>query len=252
MNNKIKNWKNKNIWLIGASSGIGRSLSIKLLSEGANVYLSSRKENLLKEIQKEYPSNAFILPLDVLNLEQITEQFAKINNIDLVIYLAADYSPLSVTNFDIKEVTKIINVNFLGAANISSVVLPRMIAQKHGHISYVASLAGYIGLPHSSIYGATKAALINMAESFYIECKEFNVDISIINPGFVETNLTNKNNFKMPFIMTPEIAADCIVAGFAKGRFDIVFPKGFSYFFRFMRILPYPLHLKLVKMLVKQ
>ena len=107
MNKKIKNWKNKNIWLIGASSGIGRALSIKLLSEGANVYLSSRKEPLLKEIGKNYPNNAFILPLDVLNLEQISQQFSKIKNIDLVIYLAADYSPLSITNFDIKEVTKI-------------------------------------------------------------------------------------------------------------------------------------------------
>lgn len=252
MNQKITNWKNKNVWLVGASSGIGRALALKLLSQGAKVTVSSRKENLLNEIYAQYPSNTIVLPLDVLNVEQIREQIKKIPKIDLVIYLAADYSPLSVTNFNIAEVSKIIDVNLKGATNIASVVLPRFIEQRSGHLSFVASVAGYIGLPHSSIYGATKAAIINMAESFYLECKEFNVDISIINPGFVETNLTSKNDFEMPYIMTPEIAADHIVKGFAKGRFDIVFPFGFSLFFRFIRLLPYPIHLRLVKKLVKK
>ncbi|MDO9181285.1 MAG: SDR family NAD(P)-dependent oxidoreductase [Bacteriovorax sp.] len=251
MNKKISNWQNKNIWLIGASSGIGKALAINLIKAGANVYISSRKEKLLLEIKDQYPAQTTVLPLDVLDVEQIKNQFAKIQEIDLIIYLAADYSPLSVTNLDITEATKIVNVNLLGAINISSVVLPRLIKQQNGHLSFVASIAGYIGLPHSSIYGATKAALINMAESFYCECKEFNVDISIINPGFVETNLTSKNTFKMPYIMTPQIAADHIMKGFKKGRFDIVFPIGFSFFFRFIRILPYSLHLKLVKKLVQ-
>jgi short-subunit dehydrogenase len=242
MNKKITNWKGVNVWLIGASSGIGRALALQLLKAGANVSISSRKENLLLEIKQQFPTNTKVLPLDVLNLEQISEQFSKIPDIDLIIYLAADYTPLSITNFDAKEVAKIINVNLIGATNISSVVLPRLIKQKK---------AGYIGLPHSSVYGATKAALINMAESFYLECKEFNVDISIINPGFVATNLTSKNNFTMPYIMTPDIAADHIIKGFGKGRFDIVFPRGFSFFFRFMRILPYSLHLKLAQKLVK-
>ncbi len=252
MNKKIQSWKNLNVWLIGASSGIGKALAIKLLSHGANVYLSSRKEHLLNEIKNIYPKAATVLPLDVLDLEQIALQFSKIPEIDLVIYLAADYSPLSVTSFNAEEVTKIINVNLIGATNISSVVLPRLISQKKGHLSFVASIAGYIGLPHSSVYGATKAALINLAESFYVECKEFGVDISIINPGFVETNLTSKNSFDMPFIMTPEIAANHIIKGFKKGRFDIVFPFGFSLFFRFIRLFPYPIHLRLVKNLVKQ
>lgn len=251
MNKKITDWNNKNVWLIGASTGIGRALALKLLSLNARVYISSRKENLLEEIRILHPKNATVLPLDVLNLDQITEQFSKISEIDLVIYLAADYSPLSVSHFDIKEVSKIIDVNLKGATNITSVVLPRLIKAKKGHLSFVASVAGYIGLPHSSIYGATKAAIINMAESFYLECKEFNVDISIINPGFVKTNLTSKNEFEMPFIMTPEKAADHILKGFAKGRFDIVFPLGFSLFFRFIRLLPYPIHLRLVKKLVK-
>lgn len=251
MNKKITNWKNKNVWLIGASSGIGKALALKLLSEKANVYISARNTEQLLEIQKVHPENAFVLPMDVLNTEEIREQFSKIQKIDLIIYLAADYSPLSVENFDISKVSKIINVNFMGATNVASVVFPRLIKMREGHLSFVASVAGYIGLPHSSVYGATKAALINMAESFYLECKDFNVDISIINPGFVQTNLTSKNTFAMPFIMTTEMAAEHIVKGYASGRFDIVFPLGFSYFFRFIRLLPYPLHLKLVKKLVK-
>jgi short-subunit dehydrogenase len=252
MNKKIKDWNGVNVWLIGASTGIGNALAFKLLKLGATVYVSSRKVELLEEIRSKYPSTAIVLPLDVMDLEKINQQFEKIKKLDLVIYLAADYSPLSVTNFNILEVSKIIDVNLKGATNISSVVLPRFIKERRGHISYVASIAGYIGLPHSSIYGATKAALINMAESFYVECKEYNVDVSIINPGFVETNLTSKNTFKMPFIMTPDIASDYIVKGFSKGRFDIVFPLGFSLFFRFIRLLPYPLHLRLVKKLVIQ
>lgn len=251
MNRKITNWKNKNIWLIGCSTGIGKALALRLLELGAQVTLSSRKGTLLAEIQTMYPAQTTVLPLDVLDIQQINEQFKKIQSLDLVIYLAADYSPLSVTNFDAEIVSRIIDVNLKGATNISSVVLPQLIAQKSGHLSFVASIAGYIGLPHSSVYGATKAALINMAESFYLECKEFNVDISIINPGFVKTNLTSKNTFEMPFIMTPEQAASEIVRGFEKGRFCIVFPKGFSLFFRTLRLLPYCLHLKLAKKLIK-
>jgi short-subunit dehydrogenase len=251
MNKKITSFKNKHVWLIGASTGIGRALAIKLLQEGAIVTISSRKENLLLEIKNEFPDSTIVMPLDVLDQKHIAEQVNKMPILDLIIYLAADYAPLSITNFDAETISRIIDVNLKGATNIASAVFPRLIKQKSGHLSFVASIAGYIGLPHSSIYGATKAALINMAESFYLESKEFNIDISIINPGFVETNLTSKNTFEMPFIMTSEIAADHIVKGFSKGRFDIVFPIGFSLFFRTLRILPYRLHLFLARKLIK-
>lgn len=251
MNRKIKDFNNLNVWIIGASSGIGRALSIKLIERGANLYISSRKEHLLKEIEIISPSKVKCLPLDVLEPDQIQVAFNKIAKIDLIIFLAADYSPLSIETLDIKTTSHIIDVNLKGAINLSTIVLPRLLRERTGHLSIVASIAGYIGLPNSSVYGATKAALINFCESIYNEAKVYNVDISVVNPGFVKTNLTAKNDFEMPFIMTPEEAANHMIAGYENGDFAIVFPKAFSFFFRFLRILPYSLHLRLLKKLVK-
>lgn len=251
MNRKIKSFENLNVWLIGASSGIGRSLSFELLERGANIYISSRKKELLEEIKTADSKKVTVLPLDVLKINEIENASAQIPKIDLVIFLAADYSPMSVENFNAELANKIIDVNLKGAINLCSVVMPRMMKEKNGHMSFVASIAGYIGLPQSSIYGSTKAGLINFCETIYNELKPYNVDVSIVNPGFVKTNLTAKNEFEMPFIMTPKEAALEMIRGYGSGSFDIVFPKTFSYFFRFMRILPYSLHLRLVKLLVK-
>ncbi len=243
--------KNLNVWLIGASSGIGKALSIELLSLGANIYLSSRRTELLSEIYSLAPNQVKLFPLDVLNIEDLKNAFDQMEKVDLIIYLAADYSPLSIKTLDANISSHIIDVNLKGAINLAAVVLPRMIEEKNGHLSFVASIAGYIGLPSSSVYGATKAALINFCESIYNEAKDYNVDISIINPGFVKTELTAKNNFKMPFIMTPKQAALEIIEGYSSGYFAIVFPKTFSYFFRLLRILPYYFHLNLLKKLIR-
>jgi short-subunit dehydrogenase len=251
LNKKLKNWNGINVWLIGASNGIGRALCVELLKKGAYVFLSARSEEQLIELKMQYPDQSMVLPLDVLDIHQIQNQFSKIKKCDLVIYMAADYFPLSITNFNSEHAARIIDVNLKGATNISSVVLPNFIDKKSGHLSFVASIAGFIGLPHSSIYGATKAALINLSESFYQECKIFNVDVSVVNPGFVDTNLTKKNTFSMPFLMTPEQAAKHIIKGYEAGDFAITFPKIFSYFFRMIRILPYSIHLRLMKLLVK-
>lgn len=251
MNRKIKSFSNLNVWIIGASSGIGRSLSFMLLDEGANLYLSSRKKELLDEIKTHKPQSVEVLPLDVLDLASIDQVFKQIKHVDLVIYLAADYTPMSVQDFNVEWASRIIDVNLKGAVNVASVVLPKFIEEKRGHLSFVASIAGYIGLPRSSVYGATKAGLLNFCESIYNDLKEYNVDVSVVNPGFVKTNLTAKNDFDMPFIMTPDEAAREMIKGYQKGRFDIVFPKTFSYFFRVMRLFPYSIHLKLVKLLVK-
>jgi short-subunit dehydrogenase len=251
VNQKIKDFKNLNIWLIGASSGIGKALSIELLLLGANLNLSSRRIELLNEIKSITPNQVKIFPLDVLNLDELKNAFSQMEKVDLIIYLAADYSPQSINNLDSSISSRIIDVNLKGAVNLAAVTLPRMIKEKRGHLSFVASIAGYIGLPSSSVYGATKAGLINFCESIYNEAKEYNIDISLINPGFVQTELTDKNNFNMPFIMTPKEAALEIIKGYQSGNFAIVFPKFFSYFFRLLRIIPYYFHLKLLKILVK-
>lgn len=251
MNKKIKNFNHLNVWVIGASSGIGREICLQLANQGASVFASSRKLELLNSLALESKNKIIPLQLDVLKTDEIENQLKSIPSLDMVIYLAADYTPMSIEKFDAKTANHIIDVNLKGAINITSYVLPIMMKNKKGHISYFASLAGYIGLPQSSVYGATKAAIMNMAESLHPEAKKYNIDISIVNPGFVKTNLTAKNDFDMPMIMTPEKAATLTLAGYQQGHFDIVYPKTFSYFFRILRILPYNLHLKLAEKLIK-
>lgn len=251
MNRKITNFKNLNIWIIGASSGIGREMSLQLAHLGANVFASSRSFDLLNSLAIESNNKILPLPLNVLNIDEIKEQYNKLPSLDLVIYLAADYSPIKIENFDANIANHIIDINLKGAINITSIVLPNFIKNKSGHLSYFASIAGYIGLPSSSVYGATKAAIINMAESIYLEAKEYNVDISIVNPGFVKTKLTDKNNFEMPFIMNVDQAAKYTIEGYQSGDFCIVYPKLFSYFFRILRIFPYFIHLYFAKKLIK-
>lgn len=250
MNNKIKNWKNVNVWLVGASDGIGAALAKKLLALGANVTLSSRRKEKLDEIAKDFP-NAKVQTLDVLDLERAREISLGFSKLDLVIFMAADYSPMRSDELDAKRAGQIVDINLKGAINVSTVALDVFKKQKSGHLSLVASIAGFIGLPQSSVYGSTKAALINFGESLYHDLKPMGLDISIVNPGFVKTRLTEKNEFDMPFIMTPEEAADHIIKGYGKGCFAITFPFAFSMFFRTIRVLPYSLHFKLLKALVK-
>ena len=171
--------------------------------------------------------------------------------------MAADYSPMTSDKLNAEIAGRIIDVNFKGAINLSAVVIPKLLERKKNHpneivhLSLVASVAGFIGLPQSSVYGATKAALINFGESLYFDLHRIGLDVSIVNPGFVKTRLTEKNDFPMPSIMTPEIAADEIIKGYERGVFANTFPFAFSLFFRFLRILPYSWHFKIMNLSVK-
>ncbi|NOT79362.1 MAG: SDR family NAD(P)-dependent oxidoreductase [Bacteriovoracaceae bacterium] len=250
MNKKITNWKNKKVWLVGASDGIGAALAKKFLSEGVDLYVSSRRKEKLLDVVKGY-SNATVLAFDVTDLSAAEEAIKQIPELDLVIFMAADYSPMKSDNLDAKRAGQIVDVNLKGAINISSVAIEKFLKQKRGHLSLVASVAGFVGLPESSVYGATKAALINFGESLAHDLKPLGLDISIVNPGFVKTRLTEKNEFDMPFIMTAEEAALEIFKGYGTGKFAITFPFIFSLFFRTIRVLPYCLHFKMMKALVK-
>jgi short-subunit dehydrogenase len=250
MNKKIKNWNGLNVWLIGASDGIGAALARNLLKRGVKLTVSSRRKEKLDEVVSGF-TNVKIKVLDVLDLEALKNTMEEMENCDLVIYMAADYSPMTSDKIDPIKAARIIDVNFKGAVNVSSIAISYFVRKGYGHLSLVASIAGLIGLPQSSVYGATKAALINLGESLYHDLKPLGLDVSIVNPGFVKTRLTEKNNFEMPFIMTPEEAAEQIVKGYESGKFSITFPFLFSLFFRTIRVLPYSLHFKLLKALVK-
>lgn len=248
-------FENQNIWIIGASSGIGRELAVQLSSLGANLIISARREGDLKLLRKEIGSKHKIYPLDVSDTKQVKEVCSKIaklkNGLDRVIFMPALYKPDSISNMDIEFMSKMIDVNIKGALYITKQVLPIFEKQKSGQISLCGSVAGYTGLPNGQPYSATKAAIINFAESLYVESPEY-LDVKLISPGFVTTPMTEKNDFEMPMIITTKQAAEAIIKGLDKNIFEIHFPKKFTIVLKLISLLPYRLKLFLTKKIGKK
>lgn len=245
LNAKFTGWSGKRIWIVGASSGIGEALARHFDQLGACLVLSARNGDKLETLCKQL-KNASALPLDVSQAETVNRAFLKIKenwtDIDLVVTLAGTYSEMSVQHFNLGTIEQQIDVNLNGTLRVLDAVLPTFIEQKKGHIAIVSSVAGYRGLPNSLGYGPSKAALINLAEALYLELKSFHVGVSLINPGFVDTPLTQPNTFPMPFLITPEKAAQEIVLGLEKGEFEIHFPKALTRSLRILRVLPYTIY----------
>jgi short-subunit dehydrogenase len=237
----------KNIVIIGASHGIGRSLAFEFAKEKNNLFLAARDFEALTAIKKELQTNVEVFALDVVDEKNVREVLDKILQIDLFIYCAGTYEPMPVTAIDLKKAKLINEVNFVGALNCLDVVIKKMLLKKSGQIALVASVAGYVGLPKSFAYGASKAALINLAETLYAELAAFNIKVSVINPGFVKTRLTDKNNFKMPAMISSDEAAEYIIQGLRENKFEIHFPKKFTMWLKFLRILPYSILLFFTK-----
>ena len=247
--------KQKKIWITGASSGIGKSVAEKFANEGWKVAVSARRKELLDELAKN--PNIVSFPLDVTNRNQINEVFRNIldnfGDLDICLFSSGTYEPKDEQNIDPDKIKNVINVNFLGVIDCVKSVEKYFKDKKSGHISIVSSIAGYRGLPNSSGYGPSKAALTNFSESIYFDFKKFGVRVSIVSPGFIKTPLTDKNEFPMPFLKTPEYAAEKIFNGLVKSSaFEIHFPKGLTLTLKFLRILPYRLYLFLVDKLVKR
>jgi short-subunit dehydrogenase len=250
LNPTFTQWVGKRIWIVGASSGIGEALARQFDQLGAHQMLSARSVDKLDTLCKEL-QNATSLPVDITNLDAVKLAFQKLteqwSEIDLIVIMAGTYSEMSVRHFDIQVIKQQLEVNLHGTMHILETVLPLLLSQGHGHLSLVSSVAGYRGLPNSLAYGPTKAALINLAEALHIELKPSNVGVSVINPGFVDTPLTRQNTFPMPFLITPEKAAQEIVVGLEKGEFETHFPKAFTRTLRLLRTLPYTLYFAAVK-----
>ncbi len=249
----IKN--QKKIWITGASSGIGKAVAEKFAAEGWKVAVSARRKELLDELAKNENISAF--PLDITNRVQIDNVFKNIltefSDLDVCLFSSGTYEPKDEQNIDPDKIKNVINVNFLGVIDCVKSVEDYFKNKKMGHISIVSSIAGYRGLPNSSGYGPSKAALTNFSESIYFDFKKFGVRVSIVSPGFIKTPLTNKNEFPMPFLKTPEYAAEKIFNGLVKSNaFEIHFPKGLTLILKFLRILPYRMYLFLVDKLVKR
>ena len=245
----------KKIWVTGASSGIGKAVAEKFANEGWKVAVSARRKELLDELAKN--QNILSFPLDVTDRTQIKSVFKNIlsefGDLDICLFSSGTYEPKDEQNIDPDKIKNVINVNFLGVIDCVKTIEEFFKNKKSGHISIVSSIAGYRGLPNSSGYGPSKAALTNFSESIYFDFKKFGVRVSIVSPGFIKTPLTDKNQFPMPFLKTPEYAAEKIFNGLVKSKsFEIHFPIGLTLTLKFLRILPYKIYLFLVDKLVKR
>tara|TARA_B100000767_G_scaffold73704_1_gene70417 strand:- start:2492 stop:3244 length:753 start_codon:yes stop_codon:yes gene_type:complete len=245
----------KKIWITGASSGIGKALAEKFTSNGWKVAVSARRKEILDEMAQN--ENISSYPLDVTDQDQINEVFAKIINdfgsLDLCVFSSGTYDPKLEKEINIKQNKYVMETNFFGVLYCIKSVEKYFKDKKDGHISIVSSVAAYRGLPNSSGYGPSKAALTNLTESLYFDFKKYNIRISLISPGFIKTPLTDKNEFSMPFIKSPEFAAEKIFNGLTKSKaFEIHFPKALTLLLKFLRVLPYRLYLFLIDKGVKR
>ena len=246
---------NKVIWITGASTGIGKAIAIKFSKNGWNVAISARRLELLEEISKQN-QNVFSFPLDVTNKDDCHKVFTEIKNklgkIDLCVFSTGTWDPKKEKEIDVEQIENVMKVNFFGTLNSIKSVEKYFKDLGKGHISIVSSIAGYRGLPNSTGYGPSKSALNNLAESLYFDFKRYGVRVSLISPGFIKTPMTDKNDFKMPFLKTTEFAADKIYDGLInKNNFEIHFPKQLTLTLKLFGLLPSKIYFYLVKKLTK-
>ncbi len=247
-----QSYKDEIIWIIGASSGIGYALAVELAERGATLALSARRKDELEKLKDRIGERHMMYPLDVADGE-LTMRTAKAihagnGRIDRVIFMSAAYTPMQLDALDILITKHMVDVNIMGAFNVVHAVLPLLKEQKSGQIALCGSVAGYTGLSGGQPYSATKAAVMNLAESLQAEGPN-HIDVKLISPGFVRTALTDKNDFSMPMIITPEAAAKAIASGLHSKQFEIHFPKKFTLMLKLLRLLPYGLAFKITRKL---
>ena len=238
------------IWIMGASDGIGAALARLWAARGASLILSARSEDRLADLAQEL-GGAEVLPCDVTDrdsLDTVAKAIIDGGKLDRAITLAALYDPGKVMELDPDQAARIVNVNLTGSFNFARAAVPLL--RQGGQLALTGSVAGYFGLPQGQIYSATKAGVINLAESLRAELAN-DVDVRLISPGFVDTRLTQKNDFDMPALIQPEDAAAAIVKGLDKGGFELHFPRRLTLPLKFLRALPYGLALRLTRRLVR-
>ena len=246
----MASFKNEVVWIIGASSGIGEALAREMSAQGAILILSARRNDRLDQINSELNNAHQVLCFDVSINEQVEKSFKELQKkhkkLDRVIFLAAIYKPGMIGETDAEFAKKLVETNLLGAIYTTYSVVPFLLNQGYGQIALCGSVAGYTGLPNAQPYSASKAGVINFAESLYAE-QQGKLDIKLINPGFVETPMTDKNDFNMPMKISAKEAAKAIASGLKSTSFEIHFPKRFTYLVKFLACLPYFANLFIAK-----
>ena len=245
----------KTIWITGGSTGIGKALAIKFASKGWNVAVSARREELLNELSNQY-ENISAFPLDVTDKQKCAEVFDQIKkkyeDIDICFFSTGTWNPKKEKEIDVEQIEEVFKINFFGTVNTIKAVEQYFRDRKKGTITIVSSIAGYRGLPNSTGYGPSKSALNNLAESLYFDFKRFGVRVCLVSPGFIKTPMTDKNDFKMPFIKTTDYAANKIYDGLInKNVFEIHFPKSLTIILKILSFLPSKLYFSLVGQMTK-
>ena len=245
----------KTIWITGGSTGIGKALAIKFANKGWNVAISARRENLLQEISNNH-ENIRGFPLDVTDKIKCKQTFEQIRNefenIDICFFSTGTWDPKKEKDIDVEQIENVFKVNFFGTLNSIKAVEEYFKNRKMGTITIVSSIAGYRGLPNSTGYGPSKSALNNLAESLYFDFKRSNVRVCLVSPGFIKTPMTDKNDFKMPFLKTTDYAAEKIYDGLVnKNIFEIHFPKSLTLILKILSFLPSSIYFSLVGKMTK-
>ncbi|HEV2979721.1 MAG TPA: SDR family NAD(P)-dependent oxidoreductase [Casimicrobiaceae bacterium] len=250
LNPPLPAWPDCRVWVIGASTGIGAATARRLLSAGARVAISARQVDRLSEVANGH-ANARVEPLDFTDSAQIAAAWQRIRaawgGADLVLIVAGTHAEIRAWELTEQNAMALLETNLHGVIKSTAVVLPALLAQGKGALGIVSSIAGYRGLPKALIYGASKAALINFTETLYLDLRPKGLGVYLINPGFVKTPLTDRNEFRMPHLITAEEAATAIVAGLRAGEFEIDFPKAFTRQLKCLRILPYRWYFALIR-----
>jgi short-subunit dehydrogenase len=248
-----------NAWITGASSGIGRALALRLAGEGMSVAATARSAAALDELvrdAKRLAGKVIAMPLDVTDAVAVAAAVAgmekNLGPLELVVLNAGTHHPMSADDFSLATTRQLMEVNYFGVVSALEALLPRFIARGRGTIAVVASLAGYRGLPTAAAYGPSKAALINLCESLKLDLDRHGVDLSVINPGFVRTPLTDQNTFPMPFLISADEAVDAILAGLRRNAFEITFPRRFAILMKMARLLPYSAYFALASRTIRK
>ncbi|MEM7709447.1 MAG: SDR family NAD(P)-dependent oxidoreductase [Pseudomonadota bacterium] len=234
----MRDFKDKRYWLVGASDGLGAALAKKLSTAGAEVIVSARSVDKLADVVAALPGRARAVACDVASRESVEAAAAEVGEIDGMVFLAGVYWPQKAQDWDAAEVEAMCDVNFTGAARAVGAVIGDMVARDLGHIVLTGSLSGFRGLPGATGYGASKAGVMWLAEGMYADLRKTGVTVQVANPGFIATRLTEKNDFDMPFLMTPEAAAQEMFELMLSDDFKRSFPTVFSWLFRGGQFLP--------------
>jgi NADP-dependent 3-hydroxy acid dehydrogenase YdfG len=231
-------WQGKRYWLVGASDGLGKALAHIMSRAGAEVIVSARGEDKLKALVAELPGKASYQTIDISENESVAEAAKAVGDIDGLVLLAGVYWPFGAKDWNADQETAMADINFTGFVRVLGQVVPQFVEKDAGHILITSSLTGFRGLPGSIGYTASKAATMSLAECIYADLRKTGIKVQVANPGFIKTQLTEKNDFKMPFIMETDVAAREMFEHMNDSAFKKSFPRLFSLVFRGSQFLP--------------